>query len=435
MRSPKNRVRRTVAAVLPVLFTVAAVMVTGAPAAEAASPEFPQCPAIGFDTGCAALITVNADGTSTVQFDANQPPFNGLADTLIGVVNDTGAPLSGLHLSGSLLNQGIFDFTADGHGLCVAVAGQTPPPEGCPFGPTKYEGPGTSFTVNSTTDGIVQFTGGLASQGSLYFSIHGLVDQASLNELQVAPVPVPSGVAVSAQATVPFSGPVAMFTDADGTLGAGDFTATVDWGDGTGIDTTPTVSGSAGSFTVNGIHTYASTGSFPVTVNITDSHGVTVSTTTTATVASAPITCNPGETCSGSVSSDNVTTSISGTSNTTGTVDLALGQTEITCNDHNRHAPLMTTITEVGTTGKGFTVLTSFPKSEALGPPNQPFAVCFSSTVKFKDNQGKMVLTGDLRSCKRGSETATRPCVAFIVGANGIITEKLLVPAQDPRYW
>jgi hypothetical protein len=428
-------VRRTAAAILPALFTVAAVLVTGAPAAQAASPEFAQCPAIGFDTGCAALITVNPDGTSAVGVDSSQSTFNGLADTLVGVVNDGTAPISGLALSGPLLNQGMFAF--DGHGLCVAVTGQAPPPEGCPFGTTGYEGPGTSFTVNDPDDGIVNFTSGLAPGATAYFSVHGIVNAQSLKlgGITVAPVPVPTGVPVSAQATVPFSGPVATFTDADSTLGAGDFAATVDWGDGSGVDATPTVTESAGTFTVNGTHTYAASGPFAITVTITDAHGVTVSTATTASVSSAPITCIPGETCSGSVSQDDTTTSISGTSNTPGIIDLALGQTQINCNDNDRHAPLMTTITENGTSGKGFTVLTSFPKSEALGPPNRPIAVCFSSTVKFRDRDGKLVLTGDLRTCKRGSDQATRPCVAFIVGATGIITEKLLVPAQDPRYW
>ncbi len=430
-----KRLQRTVTAVLPLLFTVAAVTLTGAPAAVAAPPAFNQCPAIGFDSGCGALITVNADGTSSVQFDANQPPFNGINDTLVGVVNNSGAPLSGLALSGELLGQGIFGFTQ--HGLCVAVSGTgaVPPPDGCPFGSTGYEGPGTSFSVTDATDGLVQFTGGLASQGAAYFSIHGIVDQASVGNLNVAAVPVPSPVAVTAVATVPFTGAVATFTDADTSVTPAAVTATVDWGDGSAVDPSTTVTESAGIFTVSGTHTYAAGGTFPVTVSITDPHGVTATTVGSAAVSDAPVVCEPGQQCSDSTSQDGQTTTVQGTSPTGGTLDLSLGTTSIDCGDNKRHAPLMTTVTETGTTGKGFTVVISFPKKDAIGPARAPFAVCFSSTVPFKDNPGQLVTTGDLRSCHRAPPGANRPCLVFVVGLQGNFVEKLLIPAQDPRMW
>ena len=65
-----------------------------------------------------------------------------------------------------------------------------------------------------------------------------------------------------------FSGTVARFSDSDTANVAGDFTATIGWGDGT---TTPgTVSGSAGAFAVSGTHTYAISGNLPVTVTLSD---------------------------------------------------------------------------------------------------------------------------------------------------------------------
>jgi hypothetical protein len=60
---------------------------------------------------------------------------------------------------------------------------------------------------------------------------------------------------------------VATFTDNVGSDMAGDFTATVDWGDG--VTTTGTVVGSNGSFTVQGGHTYADEGSDPANVTLT----------------------------------------------------------------------------------------------------------------------------------------------------------------------
>jgi len=90
----------------------------------------------------------------------------------------------------------------------------------------------------------------------------------------------------------PFSGVVATFTDANTANTPGDFTATIDWGDGT--TTAGIVSGGAGSFTVSGSHTYASAGSYPVTVTLTDDAPgtATAKVTSTANVA-APIIAVP----------------------------------------------------------------------------------------------------------------------------------------------
>lgn len=87
-------------------------------------------------------------------------------------------------------------------------------------------------------------------------------------------------VAISAQQGVAFTGAVATFSDTDTANVAGDFTATIDWGDGT--TTAGTVAGGGGTFTVSGTHTYAATGPFPVTVTLTDDAPGTA----TATVAS-----------------------------------------------------------------------------------------------------------------------------------------------------
>ncbi|GAC1436526.1 MAG: hypothetical protein NVSMB51_08110 [Solirubrobacteraceae bacterium] len=84
--------------------------------------------------------------------------------------------------------------------------------------------------------------------------------------------------AVSAAAVTPkpssteganFTGTVATFTDPDTAGGtAAEYTATIDWGDGT--TSAGTVAGSDGSFTVGGSHTYAEEGSFTTTVVISD---------------------------------------------------------------------------------------------------------------------------------------------------------------------
>ena len=72
--------------------------------------------------------------------------------------------------------------------------------------------------------------------------------------------------------------PVATFTDSDRTAGAGDFTARIDWGDGSVSD--GTVSGGAGSFAVAGAHAYAEKGRFTVKVDITGTDGSIATATT-----------------------------------------------------------------------------------------------------------------------------------------------------------
>ena len=93
----------------------------------------------------------------------------------------------------------------------------------------------------------------------------------------------PTNPGVSVQRTV------ATFTDANANAFAGDFTATIDWGDGS---TSPgTVTGGNGSFSVTGNHTYASAGSFPIKATLSDDAPGTataqVSTTTGACVTGA----------------------------------------------------------------------------------------------------------------------------------------------------
>ena len=81
-----------------------------------------------------------------------------------------------------------------------------------------------------------------------------------------------SGASLSATAGQQFSGPVASFTDADPKGTAGDYTATIDWGDGTPTSA-GTVIASGSGFSVAGAHTYRTAGSYGTTVTITDVGG------------------------------------------------------------------------------------------------------------------------------------------------------------------
>jgi uncharacterized repeat protein (TIGR01451 family) len=99
-----------------------------------------------------------------------------------------------------------------------------------------------------------------------------------------------SGTTFSATEGASFSGAVATFTDPDTAATASEYSATIDWGDGAATSA-GTISGSAGSFSVAGTHTYTEEGSYSVTVTITDvdDAGNTDTANSTATVADAAL--------------------------------------------------------------------------------------------------------------------------------------------------
>jgi len=85
---------------------------------------------------------------------------------------------------------------------------------------------------------------------------------------------------------------VATFTTSDLNSQASDFTATVNWGDGTSDE--GTVQGGGGSFTVTDDHVYAEQGNYSVSVAISEDNGAAATATTTATVSDAPLTITGG---------------------------------------------------------------------------------------------------------------------------------------------
>ena len=85
---------------------------------------------------------------------------------------------------------------------------------------------------------------------------------------------------------LPFTGTLASFTNAIANEGAGDYTATIDWGDGTVQPVVPSVSSTGGS--IAGSHTYSAVGNELIKVSVTDGP-TTVSTTLHANVANVAI--------------------------------------------------------------------------------------------------------------------------------------------------
>jgi FG-GAP-like repeat len=123
-----------------------------------------------------------------------------------------------------------------------------------------------SFSVTGThtyaDEGSASLVATIVSTGNTTITPAGTVTIAEGDALTV------TGLTINGSPNVLFSGTAATFTDTDTGNVAGDFTATINWGDGT--TTVGTISGGGGAFSVSGSHTYASAGQDTLTIQVAD---------------------------------------------------------------------------------------------------------------------------------------------------------------------
>jgi cyclophilin family peptidyl-prolyl cis-trans isomerase len=196
----------------------------------------------------------------------NDPPF--LNPSPANAVAPAGSPFT-LNLTATDIDSGALTFEAVPQGANTSQVTVTP-------GATNG-----SFTItpnDATFKGAVEILAGVEQQGAT--SRGNTLPPATLFDTQLITIAfgdqtvTATGTAVSAtEGSTVSNVQVATFTDADTTAVADDFTASINWGDGTAPDTTTpnvTITGSAGSFTVTGTHTYKEAGKYPIKVVITD---------------------------------------------------------------------------------------------------------------------------------------------------------------------
>jgi hypothetical protein len=156
---------------------------------------------------------------------------------------------------------------------------------------TQPAGPGTPYLVSGTH----QYDDSGGSQEMDGFpvvvtikDVGGSVAYATSQANVFDPVLIDPGTPVGATEARAFQGQVATFSSSNPEATTGDFTAIVNWGDGQSSSGTilPT---SGGGFQVVGNHTYTQAGVFSVSTTVRDDEGQSVSDTSVASVADAPI--------------------------------------------------------------------------------------------------------------------------------------------------
>jgi hypothetical protein len=203
--------------------------------------------------------------------------------------------------------KGIAIFQAPGAGSPITVDGQgSITVQGIVYAPAataQISGNGQLTVLNDLDDGtqaqLIVFDLNVVGNGTVAVSgttgkgvlgIHGLL--GSLQPATSANPLVITGGVIQATEGMTFTGAVAAIGSAATGAVAGDFTATIGWGDGTSSTGTLTATGNGG-FLVLGHHDYTEEGTETVTVTVADNSSHTVSSTASAQVTDAPLVATP----------------------------------------------------------------------------------------------------------------------------------------------
>jgi len=249
-------------------------------------------PTFGTITGSGGSFTV--DGSHTYTNGGNDTFTVTVADDFPGTASAAGSATASINFGGQMVLTSATEGTALPGNTPIATFtdndlsdtassfsaqidwgdGTTTPGTvvGLPGGPFTVEG-GHTYADEGTDPAVVTLTRN-SDQASP--SVSGFVTVAEGDSL------TPQGTSISVGATGPFSGVVATFADSDTVTAADDFSATINWDDGT--TTAGTVTGSNGSFTVSGSHTYTTPGEVFAKVTLADDDPGTATATATTTV-------------------------------------------------------------------------------------------------------------------------------------------------------
>jgi hypothetical protein len=153
----------------------------------------------GTANGCTVLITFNANGSiTTTNPNGNGFYDSGGDDNLVGIVNNSGHTIYSIVLTNPSYD--IFGFDQDGP-CGASISGASP---GYTFAgggnacagatdPNHYGGPGVTYSgINyNDTSGTVNFAGGVANGGTIWFGLEG---PAEVNTVVTSATPEPASL-------------------------------------------------------------------------------------------------------------------------------------------------------------------------------------------------------------------------------------------------
>ena len=258
----------------------------------------------------ASFSVLRGNGDGTFQSAVTQPSRSGSFSPIVNDFDVDGKPDLAI-LSNSLDVVDVRLNSPTAHGVAITATAATPATGVLVATFKDYD---TSKTAGSFTatidwgDGTASTAGTISANGSGGFNVNGTHTYAKEGTFNlsvriadmsgnfavatatatVADAPLTAmGKPISATRGIPFSALVATFTDADPTGNVTEFSATINWGDGTNSAGIINANGSGG-FDVAGSHTYGIGGSLAVVVTIQDVGGSTATANSTANVFDPP---------------------------------------------------------------------------------------------------------------------------------------------------
>ncbi len=270
---------------------------------------------VGVSTGSGFSNTLWTTWSTSFTWVVRAGDFNGDGRTdLAGFIPSNGQWWVALS-SGTAFSNSLFDTIAGDPAITAAGAGTFNAVEGGAFSGfpvatfTDPDGQATPGDYTATIDwgdatpaatGTITLTAGsfTVTGGHTYAEEGGFTVTVTISDgdtpanhatvttpaLVLDAVVIATPVPVAATAGVAFTAPLATFTDAGGAEAASDYSVTsIDWGDGSPLDTTSGIISAGDTFAASGAHTYAAAGAYVIRV-VLDHEGFVTALNTSANV-------------------------------------------------------------------------------------------------------------------------------------------------------